>query len=296
MPPRRACRLFSLQFLHSLPLSAKGATSQQLAAAAATRVAVLSSASPLSPPGPGQPFEARAPRSLLLVAAGRPGPRAAAAGAAVRRERFCSSSSSSTRQLSSTQAAASAAGRLHMGLRAPPPPSPSSRPITSSEISSQRTAQIAFHLLGPAVRPFSSASSSSASQSSASTNTANMASQYTLRKVAAPNTFEHRVYIEKDGVPVSPFHDIPLYANQEKTILNMIVEIPRWTNAKLEVRISPIRRSRHQNSRPFTRTCLWLAGCGRAAPHHSHVATLHALHPPFRPRRPGNMLTKLLDH
>jgi inorganic pyrophosphatase len=62
-----------------------------------------------------------------------------------------------------------------------------------------------------------------------------MASQYTVRKVGAPHTLDHRVYIEKDGVPVSPFHDIPLFANQEQTILNMIVEIPRWTNAKLEV-------------------------------------------------------------
>lgn len=62
-----------------------------------------------------------------------------------------------------------------------------------------------------------------------------MASEYTVRKVAPQHTLEHRVYIEKDGVPVSPFHDIPLYANQEQTILNMIVEIPRWTNAKLEV-------------------------------------------------------------
>lgn len=60
-------------------------------------------------------------------------------------------------------------------------------------------------------------------------------STYTTRKVAAPHTLEHRVYIEKDGVPVSAFHDIPLYANAEQTILNMIVEIPRWTNAKLEV-------------------------------------------------------------
>ena len=59
---------------------------------------------------------------------------------------------------------------------------------------------------------------------------------YSLRKVGAPYTLEHRVYIEKDGVPVSPFHDIPLYANAEQTVLNMVVEIPRWTNAKLEVR------------------------------------------------------------
>ena len=40
---------------------------------------------------------------------------------------------------------------------------------------------------------------------------------------------------DKNGKVVSPFHDIPLYANEEKTILNMIVEIPRWSNAKLEV-------------------------------------------------------------
>ncbi|PHH86223.1 hypothetical protein CDD83_10550 [Cordyceps sp. RAO-2017] len=61
------------------------------------------------------------------------------------------------------------------------------------------------------------------------------ASPYTVRKVGRPNTLDHRVYFEKDGVPVSPFHDVPLYANQEQTILNMIVEIPRWTNGKLEV-------------------------------------------------------------
>ena len=60
-------------------------------------------------------------------------------------------------------------------------------------------------------------------------------SGYNVRKVGAPNTLEHRVYIEKDGVPVSPFHDIPLFANEQRTILNMVVEIPRWTNGKLEV-------------------------------------------------------------
>ena len=58
---------------------------------------------------------------------------------------------------------------------------------------------------------------------------------YSVRKDGAPYTLEHRVYVEKDGQPVSPFHDIPLYANAEQTILNMVVEIPRWTNAKLEV-------------------------------------------------------------
>lgn len=58
---------------------------------------------------------------------------------------------------------------------------------------------------------------------------------YTIRKIGAPNTLEHRIFIEENGKPVSPFHDIPLYANPEQTILNMIVEVPRWTNAKMEV-------------------------------------------------------------
>jgi inorganic pyrophosphatase len=68
-------------------------------------------------------------------------------------------------------------------------------------------------------------------------------SQYTVRKVAPANTLEHRIYIEKDGVPISPFHDIPLYANEQQTVLNMIVEIPRWTNGKLEVCSEPSHSS-----------------------------------------------------
>ena len=34
---------------------------------------------------------------------------------------------------------------------------------------------------------------------------------------------------------ISPFHDIPLYANADRNVFNMVVEIPRWTNAKMEV-------------------------------------------------------------
>jgi len=59
---------------------------------------------------------------------------------------------------------------------------------------------------------------------------------YTTRKIGAANTLEHRIFIEKDGQLVSPWHDIPLYANEQQTILNMVVEVPRWTNAKMEVR------------------------------------------------------------
>ena len=62
-----------------------------------------------------------------------------------------------------------------------------------------------------------------------------MAPNFSVRKIGQPNTLEHRIYIERDGQPCSPFHDIPLYANEQQNVLNMIVEIPRWTNGKLEV-------------------------------------------------------------
>ena len=34
---------------------------------------------------------------------------------------------------------------------------------------------------------------------------------------------------------ISPFHDVPLAVDDGMTVLNMVVEIPRWTNAKMEV-------------------------------------------------------------
>ena len=33
----------------------------------------------------------------------------------------------------------------------------------------------------------------------------------------------------------SPWHDIPLYADKANNVFNMVVEIPRWSNAKMEV-------------------------------------------------------------
>lgn len=139
-------------------------------------------------------------------------------------------SSSAARSLAAAGVGSGTGGRSRgnsgNGNSAPPPPSSSSHSTatSTSKISSRRTAQIARHF-----------SSSSSPTGPVSQQKPDMASNYTVRKVAAPNTLEHRVYIEKDGQPVSPFHDIPLYANQEQNILNMVVEIPRWTNAKLEV-------------------------------------------------------------
>ncbi|KAI0596257.1 inorganic pyrophosphatase [Biscogniauxia sp. FL1348] len=120
-------------------------------------------------------------------------------------------------------------------------PSPPTRSVAG-----HRSAQLARHL-------------STSPASSLTLEESIMASPYTVRKVGAPNTLEHRVYIEKDGVPVSPFHDIPLYANQEQTILNMVVEIPRWTNAKLEISkdelLNPIKQDIKKGKLRYVRNC-----------------------------------------
>ncbi|QKX57443.1 uncharacterized protein TRUGW13939_04556 [Talaromyces rugulosus] len=92
-----------------------------------------------------------------------------------------------------------------------------------------------------------------------SSSAASPAMSYSIRKIGAANTLEHRVYIEKDGVPVSPFHDIPLYANEQQTVLNMVVEIPRWTNAKQEISkeefLNPIKQDIKKGKLRYVRNC-----------------------------------------
>ena len=42
------------------------------------------------------------------------------------------------------------------------------------------------------------------------------------------------MWLELDGNPISPWHDVPLYPNEkDKAIVNFVVEIPRWTDGKV---------------------------------------------------------------
>ncbi|KAJ2039557.1 inorganic diphosphatase activity protein [Coemansia sp. S3946] len=63
----------------------------------------------------------------------------------------------------------------------------------------------------------------------------------------------HRVYFSRDNVPISPWHDIPLLANSSTREYNMVCEIPRWSNAKLEIDtttpFNPIKQD-SKNNRP----------------------------------------------
>nr|AAD50298.1 inorganic pyrophosphatase [Torpedo marmorata] len=46
----------------------------------------------------------------------------------------------------------------------------------------------------------------------------------------------YRLFFRNDqGQIVSPFHDIPLWASESQNVFNMVVEVPRWTNAKMEI-------------------------------------------------------------
>ncbi|EMR11380.1 inorganic pyrophosphatase [Pneumocystis murina B123] len=94
----------------------------------------------------------------------------------------------------------------------------------------------------------------------------NLYGKYTQRLVGTPNTPNFRVFIEENGVPISAFHDIPLYANPEKSILNMIVEVPRWTNAKMEISkeelLNPIKQDVKKGRLRYVRNCF---------PHHGYI-------------------------
>ncbi|KAH6879062.1 inorganic pyrophosphatase [Alternaria rosae] len=129
-----------------------------------------------------------------------------------------------------------------------PPASPTSRPL-NDKINS-RARLLAGHLN-------STASSTTTIRTAATKSPSTMS--YTTRKVGAANTLEHRVYIEKDGQLVSPWHDIPLYANEQQTILNMVVEVPRWTNAKMEIskeeQLNPIKQDTKKGKLRFVRNC-----------------------------------------
>ncbi|EME27976.1 inorganic pyrophosphatase [Galdieria sulphuraria] len=79
-------------------------------------------------------------------------------------------------------------------------------------------------------------------------------------------------YFEKNGYGwINPLHDIPLYVDKQKGILNMIVEIPRWTNAKLELKsaepLAPIVQDTKNGKRRYVHNVypykgyIWNYGC-----------------------------------
>eukprot|EP01104_Vermistella_antarctica_P006001 TRINITY_DN16736_c0_g1_i1.p2 TRINITY_DN16736_c0_g1~~TRINITY_DN16736_c0_g1_i1.p2 ORF type:complete len:310 (-),score=95.87 TRINITY_DN16736_c0_g1_i1:92-1021(-) len=63
----------------------------------------------------------------------------------------------------------------------------------------------------------------------------NFKMSFTTKSEGETGTLEWALYYEKDGKRISPFHDIPVVVDEAKGIYNMVVEIPKGTNAKLEI-------------------------------------------------------------
>ncbi|CAH8512928.1 unnamed protein product [Dicrocoelium dendriticum] len=60
-------------------------------------------------------------------------------------------------------------------------------------------------------------------------------SSFTVSEHGALNTKSYRMFLKCGSGPISPFHDIPLHSDKQNNVFNMLVEIPRWTNAKMEI-------------------------------------------------------------
>uniref|UniRef100_A0A1I8BYW8 Inorganic pyrophosphatase n=1 Tax=Meloidogyne hapla TaxID=6305 RepID=A0A1I8BYW8_MELHA len=101
---------------------------------------------------------------------------------------------------------------------------------------------------------------------------ANM-SQYTIAECGSLNSLDYRIFIKgPTGNFVSPWHDIPLFADPDAKIFNMVVEIPRWTNAKMEMAtkepMSPIRQDDKKGLPRFVNNIF---------PHHGYIWNYGAL-------------------
>ena len=63
-----------------------------------------------------------------------------------------------------------------------------------------------------------------------------MTSSYSVEPRGKFYTENYKLFLKNEfGQPISPFHDIPLVASEDNETYNMVVEVPRWTNAKLEI-------------------------------------------------------------
>ncbi|KAL3877366.1 hypothetical protein ACJMK2_035088 [Sinanodonta woodiana] len=90
---------------------------------------------------------------------------------------------------------------------------------------------------------------------------------YTPVEFGTLNTLDYRIYFKAaNGNFISPFHDIPLYADKEKNIFNMVVEIPKWTNHKMELnkeeKLNPMKQDVKSGKIRFVKNFF---------PHHGYI-------------------------
>jgi len=81
---------------------------------------------------------------------------------------------------------------------------------------------------------------------------------YQTEERGAPNTLEWRMFYKNSkGDYISPFHDIPM--SSSPGLFNMVVEVPRWTNAKMEIDtaspLNPIKQDIKKGALRYVANC-----------------------------------------
>merc|ERR1712183_552656 len=82
---------------------------------------------------------------------------------------------------------------------------------------------------------------------------------YNLIHKGTLNTTDYRIFYEKDGKIISPFHDIPMMSGSAPNTFNMVVEVPRWTNQKMEIatgdKMNPVKQDIKKGAVRFVNNC-----------------------------------------
>lgn len=83
---------------------------------------------------------------------------------------------------------------------------------------------------------------------------------------------DYRIYFKDESGPISALHDIPLWADKAERLVNMVVEVPRWSNAKMEISLgeplNPIRQDVKKGALRFV---------SNVFPHHGYIWNYGAL-------------------
>lgn len=95
---------------------------------------------------------------------------------------------------------------------------------------------------------------------------------YSSVEKGVAGTQDYRIFFKNnEGKIISPFHDIPLVASQDG-LYNMIVEIPRWSNAKMEIAtkepFNPIKQDIKKGKLRYVHNCF---------PYHGYIWNYGAL-------------------
>ena len=100
------------------------------------------------------------------------------------------------------------------------------------------------------------------------------AASYVCYERGQLNTVNYRLYLKNTATNefVSPYHDIPLVSDAEKGVYNAVIEIPRWSNAKMEInkkeKLNPITQDVKNGKLRFVNNVF---------PHHGYIWNYGAL-------------------